>query len=437
MSGSRLGRGRGGRLAVYGGCGVVVVLLVILYRAATSEMARLRELHVQCAHQQEALAAQLQVIFEYKVRLEKSLAEEKSSNVAVKQELQQRASREKSLRDKDGREAMQRFESLQQTYKILQSEHQDLQEECKKHESQALEDMNKLEGTLQELRIHMNHLKNKYLEVETDKGRIEDKYKDLLKNHGNTNSTIEHLKKEVFQLTRELEEARKLSKSTSPGPSIASPRTSQKTGQDMKSADAGNAGQPNRPSPLQQSTAASSSMKSIPAMRLETSTSASNPNPASTAADKSLPAAKQALKAKLPMGVPPIPVMIDLRQENRKEKLDEDATRKKIDPKKKDTGSQEHEVENENLDPGFPERKNDGQMSDRRGSPDVGPGVQEFGDELNNLPLPGLNDGDRILDEHYDVADDAKELQQKNSDTNLNEDEDEAEGDWILQEYFY
>jgi hypothetical protein len=31
-----------------------------LYRAASSEMARLRELHEQCAHQQEALAAQLQ-----------------------------------------------------------------------------------------------------------------------------------------------------------------------------------------------------------------------------------------------------------------------------------------------------------------------------------------------------------------------------------------
>lgn len=84
---------------MYVGCGMVVILLVFLYRAATSEMARLQELNVQCSHQQEALAAQLQVIFEYKVRLEKSLAEEKSSNAAVKQELQQRASREKSLRE--------------------------------------------------------------------------------------------------------------------------------------------------------------------------------------------------------------------------------------------------------------------------------------------------------------------------------------------------
>lgn len=60
MSGSLLGRGRGGRLALYGGCSVVILLLFLLYRAATSEMTRLRELHEQCAHQQEALAAQLQ-----------------------------------------------------------------------------------------------------------------------------------------------------------------------------------------------------------------------------------------------------------------------------------------------------------------------------------------------------------------------------------------
>ncbi|CAD1478107.1 unnamed protein product, partial [Heterotrigona itama] len=250
MSGSRLGRGRGGRLAVYGGCGVVVILLVFLYRAATSEMARLRELHVQCAHQQEALAAQLQVIFEYKVRLEKSLAEEKSSNAAVRQELQQRASREKSLRDKDSIEAMQRFNSLQQTYKLLQTEHQDLQEECKKRDQQALEDTSKLETTLRELRSRirqaredkekaLEHLKNKFLELDTQKNELEQKYNDMLKSNGGTDSTIEHLKKEVFQLKRELEEAKKAARrATSPGPSVANPRPSQ-----ARSADVENAGQ--------------------------------------------------------------------------------------------------------------------------------------------------------------------------------------------------
>ncbi|KAG7212239.1 hypothetical protein KM043_012570 [Ampulex compressa] len=237
MSGTRLGRGRGGRLAVYGGCGLVVVLLVFLYRAATLEMTRLRELHVQCVHQQEALAAQLQVIFEYKVRLEKSLAEEKSSNAAVKQELQQRASREKSLRDKDSVEAMQRFNSLQQTYKLLQTEHQDLQDECKKREKQALEDSNTLETTLQDLRSRIRKMqedkekslefKNKYLELESEKTKLEDKYNEMLKSNGNTGSTIEHLKKEVFQLKRELIEAKRGQRATSPAASLVTFTSSQ------------------------------------------------------------------------------------------------------------------------------------------------------------------------------------------------------------------
>ncbi|KAK2585396.1 hypothetical protein KPH14_010070 [Odynerus spinipes] len=250
MSGSRLGRGRGGRLAVYGGCGVVVILLVLLYRAATSEMARLRELHIQCAHQQESLAAQLQVIFEYKVRLEKSLAEEKSSNAAVKQELQQRASREKSLRDKDSVEAMQRFNSLQQTYKLLQTEHQDLQEECKKREKQTLDETNRLESTLQDLRSRikqanedkektvgekeqtLQHFKNKYLELETEKDKLENKYNELMKSAGNDDGTIDHLKKEVFQLKRELENEKRQCKATSAQPKLASQKPSYQANDD-------------------------------------------------------------------------------------------------------------------------------------------------------------------------------------------------------------
>lgn len=151
--------------------------------------------------------------------MEKSLAEEKSSNAAVKQELQQRASREKSLRDKDSVEAMQRFNSLQQTYKLLQTEHQDLQEECKKREKQALDETSRLESTLQDLRARirqaqedkfkaMEHLKTKYLETLDEKTRLQKKYNELINNRDNTGSTVDHLRKEIFQLRRELESAK-------------------------------------------------------------------------------------------------------------------------------------------------------------------------------------------------------------------------------------
>ncbi|XP_014474770.1 PREDICTED: Golgi integral membrane protein 4-like isoform X1 [Dinoponera quadriceps] len=242
MSGSRLGRGRGARLAIYAGCGVLAFFLVFLYRAANSEMTRLRELHLKCAQQQEALAAQLQVIFEYKARLEKSLAEEKSSNAAVKQELQQRASREKSLRDKDSVEAMQRFNSLQQTYKLLQTEHQDLQEECKKREKQALDQTSGLESTLQDLRGRirqaqeektksMENFKTKYMNLQMNMNRLQEKYNEQMNVKGETENTIMHLQKEVSQLKRELEKAKNFYvRSTSPGPSLVSPSALQKEG---------------------------------------------------------------------------------------------------------------------------------------------------------------------------------------------------------------
>ncbi|XP_076756393.1 uncharacterized protein LOC143426684 [Xylocopa sonorina] len=456
MNGSRLARSRAVRLAVYGGCGVVVLLLVFLYRAATSEMARLRDLHIQCAHQQETLAAQLQVIFEYKVRLEKSLAEEKSSNAAVRQELQQRATREKSLRDKDSIEAMQRFNSLQQIYKLLQTEHQDLREECKKREKQALEDTNRLEATLRDLRTRirqaredkdkaLEHLKNKFLELDTQKTELEQKYKDMLRSNGTNDSIINHLKKELFQLHRELEEAKKSSrKATSPRPSMPNPQPLQPQSPEMKSGIPGNAAQPVDPSQQQQSTVATSSMKSIPAVKLETSTSASSGNPVSTSMDKALPIAKPVSKSKLPVGVPPIPVMIDQKLENPDEKPDETA-RKREEPKSKNNAdSKEQEAENGNFGPAFPAnpaKRVDDQGPDKRenGWFNVVPGVQEIGDELNHIRFPGMDAGGErnadAGDDQYEGVDYDKEPQQKNSDLQLVEGEDEGEDEDDQMDY--
>lgn len=135
-------------------------------------------------------------------------------------------------------------------------------------------------------------------------------------------------------------------------------------------------------------------MKSIPAVKLETSTPANSGNPMSTFADKSLPIAKPVLKSKLPVGVPPIPVIIDQKLENREEKQDEVA-RKKEEPKKKSLDSKEQEGENGNLDSPFeavPARRADEQVvPERRGNGwfNVGPGVQEIGDELNHIRLAG------------------------------------------------
>lgn len=146
------------------------------------------------------------------------MAEEKSSNTAIKQELQQRATREKSLRDKDSIEALQKFNSLQQQFTLLKTEHQDLKDECATTQKLAFEDKNRLETKLQDLRIQISenkkmnesleHLKTKYLEAEVEKTKFEDKYNELLKDTGNADSRVEHLNKEIFELKQDLKDAK-------------------------------------------------------------------------------------------------------------------------------------------------------------------------------------------------------------------------------------
>lgn len=60
MSGSRIARGRLGRLALLGCAAMVVIVLMLVYRSTSAEMTKLKNLHIKCAQQQEALAAQFQ-----------------------------------------------------------------------------------------------------------------------------------------------------------------------------------------------------------------------------------------------------------------------------------------------------------------------------------------------------------------------------------------
>ncbi|XP_018313339.1 Golgi integral membrane protein 4 isoform X2 [Mycetomoellerius zeteki] len=513
MSGSRLGRGRGGRLALYGGCAVAVILTMIVYRNTISEMTRLQEMQVQCLHQQESLAAQLQVIFEYKVRLEKSLAEEKSSNAAVKQELQQRASREKSLRDKDSVEAMQRFNSLQQTYKLLQTEHQDLQEECKKREKQALDETSRLESTLQDLRARirqaqedkfkaMEHLKTKYLETLDEKTRLQKKYNELINNRDNTGSTVDHLRKEIFQLRRELESAKNFyARSTPPSSVLMIPRASmsqsalpkedsqpipapQQQQQDGNIVPAGpievkEIGEQREPSAndLEQKQKdvverpnvineekngfdeEQRKQNMVSSRKAENTTVANNANLVSPSLiDKPAPLpARLPLKVKVPVGVLPIPEIIeqkivdDIDEKKKQEEIREDAAaiRNNLQPPPPklapanavdDKEEKEPVVEAGNLDPPFvvnPPARHVGEQLERRAKDSwlrVGPGVQEVGDELNRVP--GLDDGQANGgDDQYDGADYDKESQQKNDIHLAGEDEGEDEGDMLEGEY--
>lgn len=155
------------------------------------------------------------MIYEYKVQLEKTLSNEKSANAAAKEELQQKATRERSLRDKDTLEATQRYNALQQSYNIIKAELQDLKDEGKKKEEVARQNIEQLEKTLQELRAKQkndleafDHLKTEHMQLISEKEQLDEKYELLRKDTGEDNGAVERLQKQVIQLQRELDEAK-------------------------------------------------------------------------------------------------------------------------------------------------------------------------------------------------------------------------------------
>ena len=60
------------------------------------------------------------VNLEYKLRLEKSLQQEKSDLAQLKEDLQTKLEEEKLGREKENVEAVNKFTALQQQYKLLQ-----------------------------------------------------------------------------------------------------------------------------------------------------------------------------------------------------------------------------------------------------------------------------------------------------------------------------
>nr|CAD7255718.1 unnamed protein product [Timema shepardi] len=122
-----------------------------------------RKTSEKCQQQQESLSAQLQVIFEYKLRLEKSLQQEKADHRQTRDDLTARVSEEKQFREKETQESLNKYTSLQQQYKILQSQHEDLSDECTKIRAshlQSIEDNAKLEAQLQALQSELKQIQS-------------------------------------------------------------------------------------------------------------------------------------------------------------------------------------------------------------------------------------------------------------------------------------
>ncbi|XP_055695472.1 uncharacterized protein LOC129797158 isoform X1 [Lutzomyia longipalpis] len=184
MTTSRLARA--GRSRFFIGVGILLLMVgfVAIFHSSQQQLEELRQMGLRCEQQHEVISSQLQVEVEKNFRLEKSLEGERQSHKQNKLDLQHKAQEEKEIREKSTKESNSRLASLQQHYKLLQSQHDDLQESCSKSQQKQLEENNGLQRKLENLRQgekqkdkEIEHWKVKYKALEIEKINLEGRLK--------------------------------------------------------------------------------------------------------------------------------------------------------------------------------------------------------------------------------------------------------------------
>ncbi|KAG8224489.1 hypothetical protein J437_LFUL003212 [Ladona fulva] len=223
MSAPRFARGSKSRIFLYVGTVFLFGVAVCIIHETQVQLNESRKTAEKCQQQQESLSAQLQVIFEYKLRLEKSLQEEKALHRKTRQELESQVDTEKQVREKDRIESVNKFTSLQQQYKILQGQHEDLTEECNKvRQAQVVSagERSRLETEVAAARQELEQvqavrdkeieaMKTQYLEVLTENDRLRKQYNDVEGQAQRSAAELNFLRKQNIQIQKELDDLEK------------------------------------------------------------------------------------------------------------------------------------------------------------------------------------------------------------------------------------
>ncbi|KAF4529693.1 hypothetical protein B566_EDAN010779 [Ephemera danica] len=193
MTTPRFARGTKSRIFLYLGIAVFIFIALCAFHETQSRMDEVKKSAEKCQQQQESLAAQLQVIFEYKLRLEKSVQQEKAEHRHTREELQTQLEEERAKRAKEVLEATNKLASLQQHYKLLQGQHDDLTEECNK----ARETRDK----------EIEQLKAQVLQLKTENERLVIQAKEAVNQGRQAAALASSLKSQNQQLNHDLSEA--------------------------------------------------------------------------------------------------------------------------------------------------------------------------------------------------------------------------------------
>ncbi|XP_023014174.1 uncharacterized protein isoform X2 [Leptinotarsa decemlineata] len=213
MTTSRVIRGTRAKIFLYICALLIIVGIIACYNNTLSQLDDVKKSNDICHQQEENLSTQLQVISEYKQRLEKSLKTEKADHQQALSNLEDQLKEERNKNEKYSSESKMKFSSLQQHFNLLQTEYDDFKEETSKAQKQQQEEINTLQAKLKEVQEELKKvkaskesLKSEYMELLTEKEHFE---KEAQRNQNDNNdfeSNINHLTLENDELKREIKQ---------------------------------------------------------------------------------------------------------------------------------------------------------------------------------------------------------------------------------------
>ncbi|XP_066261068.1 Golgi integral membrane protein 4-like [Euwallacea similis] len=158
-SSTRVIRGPKTKLFLYLCAVIVIVGLIACYNSSLSQLEEASKANVLCHQQQENLSTQLQVISDYKLKLEKSLKSEKAEHQQNKNEWEMKVNEEKNRGQKLTNDALLKYNSLNQHYKLLQTQFDDFKEDSGGTQKKQLEEINSLQSKLKEIEEELKKVK--------------------------------------------------------------------------------------------------------------------------------------------------------------------------------------------------------------------------------------------------------------------------------------
>jgi len=114
------------------GCGLILIYSLYCYQEVNTKLRRSEEKADRIKQQHDSLSAQLQVVYEHKSRIEKSLQQEKFDHRKTKTEMLSQKAESETRFYNEKQELLNRVSSINQEHKMLQSQHEDLQTELTK-----------------------------------------------------------------------------------------------------------------------------------------------------------------------------------------------------------------------------------------------------------------------------------------------------------------